>query len=55
MNKLRVMAAAMVVLLMSAGATAFAQGKLGVGTRKPSVDGVIRPANMAIRRTSTSR
>ena len=42
MNKLRVMAAVMVVLLTSAGTAAFAQGKLGVSARKPSIDGVIQ-------------
>jgi hypothetical protein len=42
MNKLRVVAVVTAVLLVIMGASAFAQGKLGVSSRKPSIDGVIQ-------------
>jgi len=42
MNRLRVLAAAVAVLLAGTGVAVFAQGKLGTSTGKPSVDGVIQ-------------
>ena len=43
MNKLRAVAAVMAVLVACAGVSAFAQGKLGITSGKPSMDGVVQP------------
>jgi len=42
MSKLRVTTVVIAVLLAGVGVSAFAQGKLGVSSKKPSVDGVIQ-------------
>jgi len=43
MNKLRVMTVAMALLAVF-GSALFAQDKLGMSSRKPSVDGVVKPS-----------